>query len=194
MINLAVFASCTGTNFDAIVKAIDDGKLDAKVVLMVCDKSNAKVIDKALKANIDTYVFDPKAFSSKMEYDNCIKLECQKRNVDLICLAGYMRIVSNVLLDAYPNRIINIHPSLLPAFKGKDAIKQAYMYGVKVMGVSIHYVNEDLDGGSIIAQKAFELNDMSFEQAESRIHEIEHELYPNTIKKIIEEDLSLIHI
>ena len=99
-----------------------------------------------------------------------------------------MRIVSNVLLDAYPNRIINIHPSLLPAFKGKDAIKQAYMYGVKVMGVSIHYVNEDLDGGSIIAQKAFELNDMSFEQAESRIHEIEHELYPNTIKKIIEED------
>ena len=99
-----------------------------------------------------------------------------------------MRIVSNVLLVAYPNRIINIHPSLLPAFKGKDAIKQAYMYGVKVMGVSIHYVNEDLDGGSIIAQKAFELNDMSFEQAESRIHEIEHELYPNTIKKIIEED------
>ena len=96
--------------------------------------------------------------------------------------------MSNVLLDAYPNRIINIHPSLLPAFKGKDAIKQAYMYGVKVMGVSIHYVNEDLDGGSIIAQKAFELNDMSFEQAESRIHEIEHELYPNTIKKIIEED------
>ena len=188
MINLAVFASGTGTNFDAIVKAIDDGKLDAKVVLMVCDKSNAKVIDKALKANIDTYVFDPKALSSKMEYDNCIKLECQKRNVDLICLAGYMRIVSNVLLDAYPNRIINIHPSLLPAFKGKDAIKQAYMYGVKVMGVSIHYVNEDLDGGSIIAQKAFELNDMSFEQAESRIHEIEHELYPNTIKKIIEED------
>ena len=77
MINLAVFASGTGTNFDAIVKAIDDGKLDAKVVLMVCDKSNAKVIDKALKANIDTYVFDPKAFSSKMEYDNCIKLECQ---------------------------------------------------------------------------------------------------------------------
>ena len=92
------------------------------------------------------------------------------------------------LIKEYENRIINIHPSLLPAFKGKDAIKQAYMYGVKVMGVSIHYVNEDLDGGSIIAQKAFELNDMSFEQAESRIHEIEHELYPNTIKKIIEED------
>lgn len=189
MINIAVFASGTGTNFDAILENINAGKIDAKLVLLVCDKPQALVVEKANKANINTFVFNPKDYVDKLAYDSAILEQCQKNNVDLIVLAGYMRIVSSVLLKAYPNRIINIHPSLLPAFKGKDAIKQAYDYGVKVMGVSIHYVNEDLDGGAIIAQQAFNNEGMSLEEAEKHIHDIEHQLYPKTIQKLIKEGI-----
>lgn len=189
MINIAVFASGTGTNFDAILENINAGKIDAKLVLLVCDKPNALVVDKAHKANIDTFAFNPKDYADKKAYDSAILKQCEQHHVDLIILAGYMRIVSSILLQAYPNRIINIHPSLLPAFKGKDAIKQAYDYGVKVMGVSIHYVNEDLDGGAIIAQQAFNNEGMSLEEAEKHIHDIEHQLYPITIQKLIKEGI-----
>ncbi len=187
MIKIAVFASGTGTNFDAILENINAGKLSAKLALMVCDKPMALVVEKAKKANIPSFVFDPKDYPSKAAYDQAILEQCHQHEVDLIILAGYMRIVSSVLLQAYPHRIINIHPSLLPAFKGKDAIKQAYDYGVKVMGVSVHYVNEDLDGGDIIAQKAFNCEGMNLDEAEKNIHAIEHQLYPQTIQKIIEE-------
>ncbi len=189
MIKIAVFASGTGTNFDAILENINERKLSAKLALMVCDKPKALVVEKAKKAHVPSFVFNPKDYPDKAAYDQAILEQCQQHGVELIVLAGYMRIVSAVLLQAYPNRIINIHPSLLPAFKGKDAIKQAYEYGVKVMGVSVHYVNEDLDGGDIIAQRAFNCEDMSLDEAENNIHAIEHQLYPQTIQKIIEEEI-----
>ncbi|MCI5773246.1 MAG: phosphoribosylglycinamide formyltransferase [Erysipelotrichaceae bacterium] len=188
MIKIAVFASGTGSNFDAILENIHQGKLQAELALMVCDKPAALVVEKAKKANIPSFVFNPKDYPSKAAYDQAILEACRKAGVEMIILAGYMRIVSEILLRAYPNKIINIHPSLLPAFKGKDAIKQAYDYGVKVMGVSVHYVNEDLDGGDIIAQKAFACDGMSLSEAECNIHAIEHQLYPQTIQKLIEEE------
>ena len=110
----------------------------------------------------------------------------KEKGIDLICLAGYMRIVGDVLLNAYAGRIINIHPSLLPAFRGADAIGQAMEYGVKIYGVSIHFVDSTLDGGKIIAQAAVEYEGSDREELESMIHAQEHELYPKTVARLIE--------
>ena len=183
MTKIAVFASGTGTNFEAIHDAIYNKELDAEIVLVVSDKEDAKVIDKAQKRNIATFTLNPKECNNKQEYEQAILNKCQELDVTWLILAGYMRICGDVLLSNYPNRIINIHPSLLPAFKGKDAIGQAIDYGVKVMGVSIHYVNQELDGGAIIAQQAFVVEpNMSHEDIEEAIHNIEHVLYPKTLQ------------
>ena len=149
MRRLAVFASGSGTNFEAIVTACERGVLDAEVVLMVCDKPDAA-------------------------------------GVERVGLAGYMRIVGDVLLGAYGGRIINIHPSLLPAFRGAHAIEQALEYGVKVFGVTIHYVDAELDGGRIIAQRAFPYEGDDIGELEAMIHAVEYPLYIETIKKLIE--------
>ncbi len=186
--NIAVFASGNGSNFQRIAEEVKQGYLNCNLKLLVVDNPNAYVIERAKKFNIDTFVFNPKEFNSKKAYEELIYQKCRENSIDLIILAGYMRLIGDVLLAGYENKIINIHPSLLPAFKGKNAIEQAYEYGVKVMGISIHYVNQDLDGGAIIAQKAFEVNDMSFEEIEANIHKLEYELYPKVIKQLIEED------
>ena len=187
MKKIAVFASGTGTNFDAIQKAIEDHKLDASIECVVVDNKTAKVIAKAEKKNIEVFAFDPKGYSSKKDYEKEIVALLDKKQVELVVLAGYMRLCGEVLLNAYEGKIINIHPSLLPAFKGKDAIGQAIAYGVKVMGVSIHYVDSGMDSGKIIAQKSFEVQDgMSHDEIEASIHAIEHVLYPATIQKLLE--------
>ena len=155
MHNLAVFASGTGTNFVAIAKACASGVIDARVAVMVCDKPGAAVIDRAREMGIESFVFDPHAYASKADYETEIVRILDAKGIELVCLAGYMRIVGDTLLKAYEGKIINIHPSLLPAFKGAHAVEQAVAYGVKVYGISIHWVNSDLDGGKIIAQRAF---------------------------------------
>ena len=165
MRRLAVFASGSGTNFEAIVTACERGVLDAEVVLMVCDKPGAKVVERAAAHGVGAFVFAPKQYA---------------------CLAGYMRIVGDVLLGAYGGRIINIHPSLLPAFRGAHAIEQALEYGVKVFGVTIHYVDAELDGGRIIAQRAFPYEGDDIGELEAMIHAVEYPLYIETIKKLIE--------
>ena len=185
MKKLAVFASGTGSNFEAIADACADGRLDAQVVLMVCDVPSAAVVEKALRRGIRTFVFSPKAYSGKEAYENEIVRLLDDAGVDLICLAGYMRIVGDTLLKAYEGRIINIHPSLLPAFKGAHAVEQAVAYGVKVYGISIHYVNSDLDGGKIIAQRAFEYDGTDAEEVHRIGQKIEHQLYVETISKLI---------
>ncbi len=189
MKRIAVFASGTGTNFEAIARAIEEGRLAAKIALVVVDQPQAAIIEKAQKRAIETFVFRARDYADKAAYEREILTRCQAAGVEWIVLAGYMRILSDLLLEAYPNKIINIHPSLLPAFKGKDAIGQAIAYGVKVMGVSIHYVNRDLDGGRIIAQQAFAVQEgWTHEEIEQQVHAIEHELYPNTLKMILEKE------
>lgn len=188
MKRIAVFASGTGSNFDAIQKAIEDGKLTATIECVVVDNLKAKVIEKAKKKNIEMLAFDPKQYSSKSEYEKEIVELLDRKQVDLVVLAGYMRLCGDVFLNAYEGKIINIHPSLLPAFKGKDAIGQAIEYGVKVMGVSIHYVDSGMDSGKIIAQKSFDVEkNLSHEEIEVKVHEIEHVLYPQTIQKLLED-------
>lgn len=188
MKNIAVFASGTGTNFEAIQKAIEDHKLEASIECVVADHVDAKVVEKARKKNIEVFAFDPKSYPSKKDYEKEIVALLERKNVSLIVLAGYMRLCGEVLLNAYEGKIINIHPSLLPAFKGKDAIGQAIDYGVKVMGVTIHYVDSGMDSGKIIAQKSFDVEEnMNREEIEASIHAIEHVLYPAVIQKLLEE-------
>ena len=185
MKKLAVFASGTGSNFEAIARACDQGRLDAEVAVMVCDNPEAAVIEKAARYEVDTFVFSPKDYPSKAAFETEIVKILDAKKIDLVCLAGYMRIVGDVLLNAYEGRIINIHPSLLPAFKGAHAVEDAVAYGVKVYGITIHWVNADLDGGKIIAQRAFEYNGNDPAEVHRLGQRIEHELYVETIARLI---------
>ena len=183
---LAVFASGTGTNFDAIARACAEGVIDADVAVMVCDKPGAAVIEKAERYGVDTFVFSPKSYPSKAAFETEIVKVLDAKKIDLVCLAGYMRIVGDVLLGAYGGRIINIHPSLLPSFKGAHAVEDAVAYGVKVYGITIHWVNADLDGGKIIAQRAFEYDGNDPAEVHRIGQKIEHRLYIETINKLIQ--------
>ncbi len=182
---LAVFASGTGSNFEAIARACADGVLDAEVAVMVCDKPGAAVIGKAERFGVDTFVFSPKSYACKADFEAEIVKVLDGKKVDLVCLAGYMRIVGETLLNAYEGKIINIHPSLLPAFKGAHAVEDAVAYGVKVYGISIHWVNADLDGGKIIAQRAFDYDGNDPAEVHRIGQKIEHQLYVETIAKLI---------
>ena len=183
---IAIFASGSGTNFEAIAEACADGRVAAEPVLMVCDKPGARVIERAERRGIETFVFSPKDYASKADFEREIVALLDARGVELVCLAGYMRLIGDVLLEAYGGRIINIHPSLLPAFKGAHAIADAFAYGVKVYGVTIHYVDASLDGGRIIAQRAFSYEGSDIDELESMIHAVEHVLYPETVEMLIQ--------
>lgn len=184
---LAVFASGNGSNFEAIVQACEQQRINGEVVLMVCDKPGAYVCERATGHNVESFVFCPRDYGCKADYETEIVRILDEHGVDLVCLAGYMRLLSEVMLDKYEGRIINIHPSLLPAFKGAHAIEQAFEYGVKVYGVSVHYVDNTMDGGKIISQKAFEYYGNDIGEVETMIHEIEHGLYIDTINRLLSE-------
>lgn len=182
---IAIFASGSGSNFEAIVSACEQGAIGAEVVLMVCDRASAKVIERAKQHGVEFFLFAPKDYTSRADYELEIVNVLNRYSIDLICLAGYMRIVGEVLLSAYNGKIVNIHPSLLPSFKGAHAIKDAFEYGVKVYGVTIHYVDETLDGGRIISQRAISYEGADIEELEAMIHTVEHSLYIETINKLI---------
>jgi phosphoribosylglycinamide formyltransferase 1 len=186
MKKIAVFASGSGSNFQAIVDAVKEGQLEATISLLVCDKVGAFAAERARKENIPTFVFDVKEYSSKKDYEMDILKNLKKYDIDFIVLAGYMRLIGSTLLDAFEGKIINIHPSLLPAFPGKDAIGQALEAKVKISGVTIHFVDAGMDTGPIIAQKAIEISENETKDSlQNKIHQIEHELYPKVIKGLI---------
>ncbi|HRZ67460.1 MAG TPA: phosphoribosylglycinamide formyltransferase, partial [Candidatus Omnitrophota bacterium] len=145
--NFAVFCSGQGTNLQAIIDAVRQKRLKARLALVVCDNPKAFAISRARRASIPVAVFDPKDFPSKKEMESAMIRELSARKIGLIALAGYMRILSDGFVRRYRNRIINIHPALLPAFKGGQAIKDAIQYGVKVTGPTVHFVTEEVDGG-----------------------------------------------
>lgn len=183
---LAVFASGNGTNFQAIDDAIVRGEIDASIELLVCDQPGAAVIERAKRAGVETLVLARRDFSTKKAFEEEIVHACQAHHVGYIFLAGYMRILGKTMLEAYPHRIVNIHPSLLPSFTGLDAIGQAFRKGVKITGITIHYVDEGMDTGPIIAQAAVPIkDDDTLAALEARIHETEHALYPKTVAAIL---------
>ena len=186
-LKIAVFASGYGSNFEAIAKACQSGELEAEVVLMVCDKPTARVNSLADELGVERLTFSAKDYASKAEYEAKIVERCEALGIELICLAGYMRLVGETLMGAYEGRMINIHPSLLPSFAGKDAVERAMEWGVKVYGATIHYVDSTLDGGKIIAQRAIPYEGDSIDELMAMIHPLEHQLYIDTIKKLIKQ-------
>lgn len=181
---VAVFASGNGSNFQAIADAIDSGKLQAELVLAVTDKPHAFVMERAHKAGVESFAFVPAEFKSKELYEQMLREKLRGLEVEWIVLAGYMRLIGPVLLEAYENRIVNIHPSVLPAFPGKDAIGQTLAAGAKEAGVTVHYVDAGMDTGSIITQQSFPVAGRGREEVEEKIHQIEHELYPAALQKL----------
>jgi len=186
MKQLAVFASGNGSNFEAIVNKSREVGANYFVKLLVCDQSQAFVLERAKRLGVQTYLINYKDFARKSDCEVQLVEELNRCQIEFIALAGYMKLIGDVLLNAYPNQIINIHPSLLPSFKGLHAIKQAYNDGVKVMGVTIHYVNQDIDSGLIIAHDSMEIESgMTLEMIEASIHEIEHRLYPRVLNELL---------
>jgi phosphoribosylglycinamide formyltransferase-1 len=180
---IAVFVSGRGTNLQSIIDAIESGKLDAEIKLVISNRSKAYALERCKKHNIPFEVIPSKKFSSSEDWGEALINTVKKSGAELIVLAGFMKIVPENFIKAFENRIINIHPSLLPAFKGLDAQKQAYDYGVKLTGCSVHLVTPELDAGPIIAQAVVPVlpNDTA-ETLANRILQYEHRIYPQVIQ------------
>lgn len=186
MKNIAVFASGFGSNFEAIIEAANNGSLHANIALLVVDKPDCFAVERANKHNIPVFAFRAKDYPSKEAYEQVIVEQLRAYHIDWIALAGYMRLVGSVLLDNYAHRIINIHPALLPAFPGTHSIEKAYNHGVKVFGITIHYVDAGMDTGPIIDQESFKKQEgESLDEVETRIHQLEHQLYPKVLEMIL---------
>ena len=183
--NIAVFASGRGTNFSAVARAIKKGQLTAHLALLVCDNSSAPVIAKAKRSKVKVALVERKDFASEEDFENKIIQHLEESHIDLIVLAGFMRMLSPRLVGRYQSKIINIHPALLPSFKGAEGISDAFAYGVKVTGVTVHFVDEEMDHGPIIAQAPVKIDEAdTLERLEAKIHKVEHKLYPLAIKLI----------
>jgi len=182
---LGILISGRGSNMLAIAEAVGNDTIpNAEIAIVISDQPNAAGLIKAREKGIETVAI-PRNGRTREEHDAEIVAELKKRGVELVCLAGYMRLLSKDFIRSFPNKIINIHPSLLPAFKGLDAQKQAFDYGVKFTGCTVHFVDEELDHGAIIAQKVVEVNDNdTAETLSARILEQEHRLYIEALAKI----------
>ncbi|MEI4802438.1 phosphoribosylglycinamide formyltransferase [Bacillus sp. NPDC077411] len=192
MSRLAIFASGSGSNFQALVDAVEAGRLDAKLSLLVCDQPGARVIERANNHHVPCFSFSAKAYESKEAFEQEIVKKLQEYEIDWIILAGYMRLIGPTLLAAYGGRIVNIHPSLLPSFPGKDAVGQAIEAGVKVTGVTIHYVDAGMDTGPIIAQEAVTVSENDTrESLQKKIQLVEHRLYVDTVKSLLHSEVKL---
>ncbi|HJV45441.1 MAG TPA: phosphoribosylglycinamide formyltransferase [Bacillota bacterium] len=183
---IAVFASGSGSNFAAIVQAIQMDKIQGvDLALLVCDRPDALVVKKATDAFIPVFSFKAKDYENKVAYEIEIIKKLKEKEIDFIVLAGYMRIVGSTLLKEFEGRIINLHPSLLPAFQGKDAIGQALDYGVKITGVTVHFVDAGMDTGPIIAQRPVVIAvGETKESLSHKIQEQEHQILPEVINWI----------
>ncbi|AEI45830.1 phosphoribosylglycinamide formyltransferase [Paenibacillus mucilaginosus] len=191
-LRIAVFASGSGSNFQALTDAVQSGKLDADIELLVCDKPEAPVVQRAEAAGVETFLFRPKDYPSREAYEAEILERLRDKKIGLVVLAGYMRILTHVLVDAYWGRMINVHPSLLPSFPGLHAVRQALNHGVKITGVTVHIVDGGLDSGPILAQRALVIGPEDTEETlVERIHEIEHELYPQVVQAIADGSIKL---
>lgn len=187
-LKMAILASGSGSNAQAIIDKIHDGILDAKIEMIFSNRPDAYVIERAKNANIPVEVLDHRDFSDREAYDLAIVELLHQYDCELIALAGYMRILSSVFTDAFRGHILNIHPAILPSFPGTHGAADALEYGVKLTGVTIHFVEEQMDSGPIIAQGCLPvLNNESAEDLQARIHKLEHRLYPQTLQWFAEK-------
>lgn len=192
MRNIAILASGRGTNFNALAQAIRRGSLKVNLALLVCDNSQAAVLDKAHRLGIKIALLKREEFLTKEDFEKEIIRILKGNKIDLVVMAGFMRILSAPFVRTFKNRIINIHPALLPSFKGAHGIKDAFDYGVKITGVTVHFVDEEMDHGPIILQKEIKVRESdTLKSLEARIHKIEHRLYPEAVRLIIQGKVKL---
>ena len=193
MLSIGVLASGRGSNFQSIIDSIESGYLKAKIVLLITDNPNAYAIERARKHGIETLVLVPKQYGSRNEYYRTVARELKVREVGLVILAGFMRIVEKALIDAFRYRMMNIHPALLPSFPGLHGQGQAVDYGVKISGCTVHFVDEGMDTGPVIIQAAVPA---VFEDTEDtlseRILKLEHMIFPLAIRLFAENRLEVI--
>ena len=189
---LAVLVSGRGSNLQAIIDSIDREELDAHLSIVISNTKDAMALKRAEKHGIKTIFIDPSTYLNSKEYDKALVLKLKEFSIDLICLAGYMRILGEEVIQTFEKKIINIHPSLLPAFPGLNAQKQAINHGVKFSGCTVHFVDSGVDSGPIILQTVVPVYDNDDEKSLSkRILEQEHYLYPKAIKMIQEKKIRL---
>ncbi len=181
MRTIGILISGRGSNMEAILDAIDAGRLDARVGLVVSNVESARGLERARERGVEAIALDHRG-RTREEHDRRVREELDRRGVEIVCLAGYMRLLSAYFIESYPNRILNIHPSLLPAFPGLAAQEQAIAYGVKLSGCTVHFVDEELDHGPIILQRAVPvLPDDTEETLSARILAEEHVAYPEAL-------------
>jgi phosphoribosylglycinamide formyltransferase 1 len=184
--NLAIFASGRGSNFSAIVKAVKQGKIKTKSVILLSDQPESLVVKRAQKAKVAVVLVRREDFASRLDFEKAIIQRLKSYKIDLIALAGFMRLLSPVFVKQYHNRIMNIHPSLLPAFKGAHAIRDAFLAKVSSTGVTIHFIDAQIDHGPIILQQEIKIGSKdTLVSLERRIHVLEHKLYPQAIQNFI---------
>jgi len=193
-VNLAIFASGNGSNFAALVKAVKEKKIKAKLVVLVCDKPEAFVVKRAQIAGVRVVLVRREDFSSRLDFEAVIIQKLKDYRIDLIVLAGFMRLLSPNFVKRYRGRIMNIHPSLLPEFKGAQAIRDAFDSGADSTGVTVHFIDEKVDHGPIILQRKIKIGSKdTLASLEKRIHSLEHKLYPQAINLFISGKLNPRH-
>jgi phosphoribosylglycinamide formyltransferase-1 len=189
---IAILISGRGSNMVSIVEAVQNGNIPAEISIVISNIPDAPGLKKANDLGIETVVISHKDFKSRVEFDKEIVRKLEERSIDLVCLAGFMRMLSSWFVQRYKNRIMNIHPSLLPSFPGLNAQKQAYDWGVKVTGCTVHFIDEQLDHGPIIVQEAVEVrpNDTA-ETLAARILEVEHRIYPKAVELFCKDKIRI---
>ena len=184
---LGVLISGRGSNLQAIIDAVASGRLDARIAVVISNRPEAQGLERAKAAGIETLCMSHTAHASRHDYDRALAAALHERGVTLVCLAGFMRLLGPSFLDAFPNAVLNVHPSLLPAFPGLDAQHQAWAHGAKVSGATVHLVDCDLDAGPIVLQAAVPvLDDDTPESLAARILVEEHRIYPEAIRIVLE--------
>ena len=185
--NIGVLISGRGSNLQAIIDAVQDGRLDARIALVISNKADAYGLERARSAGIETLVLDHKAFPSREAFDQAMVDALRAREVELVCLAGFMRLVSATFVNAFPNRILNIHPALLPSFPGLHAQRQALEHGVRFSGATVHLVDTNLDAGPIVMQAVVPVfTDDTEDTLSARILAEEHRIYPEAIERVLD--------
>ena len=184
---LGVLVSGRGTNLQSLIDAVADGRLKASIGVVISNRDDALALERARHAGIETLVLSHRGWPSREDFDAALVRELQTRSIDVVCLAGFMRIFTPVMVRAFPNAILNIHPSLLPCFSGLHPQRQALQHGVKVSGVTVHLVTEDLDAGPIVVQRTVPvLDDDTEESLAARILAAEHLAYPEAVQQVLD--------
>lgn len=190
---MGVLISGSGTNLQAIMDACRDGSIDGEVVVVISSHEEAYGLERARKAGIPAVYLDRTSYGTFGAYNEAILHALESHRSDLVVMAGYMRLLGKEVLRAFPHRVLNIHPALLPAFPGASGIHDAYDYGVKVTGVTVHFADEEFDRGPIIAQEAVVADESdTLESLEAKIHEVEYRIYPRALQLLAEERVEIV--